>query len=808
MLLTLISSLSLPAQTMKLWYDKPAASWWEALPVGNGHLAAMAYGGTTHEEIQLNEDTFWSGGPHNNNKVGAYAYLNPARELIFAGKEKEAEKLINSHFFTGQNGMRYLPVASLLLDIEGGNDSACSDFYRDLNLEDGTAITRFTIGNTHVVRRVFASLVQRAIIIRIEADHPLTMALSFQSPLPTGRSSVQAKSLSFSAKGEDMEGVKAALRVKAKAALKTDGKLGKDSSCLIVTGAKVTTVYLSAATNFVNYQDVSGNENKRVDQYLDKAMAVAYPKLLQQHIEKYKSQFDRVTLTLPTDTNSNKPTDRRLVAYHNGHDEALAALLFHYGRYLVISGSQPGSQPTNLQGKWNTLMKPAWDSKYTVNINTEMNYWPTEVTQLSENGGPLFKMIEDLSHTGRLTAQTLYHARGWVCHHNTDLWRIAGPVDYALTGMWPNGGGWLIQHLWQHYLFTGDKAFLRKYYPVMKGATDFYLSHLVKHPKNGWMVLAPSMSPEHRRGGGKNTTITAGCAMDTQIAFDAMENTRLAAKVLGVDGAYQDSLRAMTAQLPPMQVGQYYQLQEWLEDIDDPTDEHRHISQLYALYPSNQITPEQTPELFQAARNTLLQRGDQATGWSLSWKINMWARMREGNHAYKIIRNLLSLLPNDNMEKQYPDGRCYPNLLTAHPPFQIDCNYGYTAGVAEMLVQSHDGAIHLLPALPDAWHKGSVKGLCARGGFVVDIAWEGTQLTDATLRSTLGGTVRIRSYVPLQGEGLRPASGHCPNDMLKAPVTKPFLHSDKIVPQQPIVSNAYEYDLDTQVGGVYYISRK
>ena len=787
------------AEDLKLWYSQPARNWTDALPIGNSRMGAMVYGGTAREELQLNEETFWAGGPYDNDNKNARYVLPVVRQLIFENKNWDAQNLVDANFFAGKHGMSYMTVGNLFLDFPG-HDQA-TDYYRDLDISNATATTRYKVDGVDYTRTAFASFTDSVVIMRVQAGKAGTLAfrVSYEAPLPH-EVKAEGSKLSILCQGRDQERVKAALRAECRVQVVTDGKVEASGNALEVSGAKEATLYISAATNFVNYHDVSGDAAARAERYLAQAMKVPYEKALENHVAYYKSLFDRVQLTLgdgKADEASKQETYVRIRDFKQGKDQTLPTLLFQYGRYLLISSSQPGGQPANLQGIWNGSTNPAWDSKYTININTEMNYWPAEVTNLSEMHEPLFAMLKDLSVTGAKTARDMYECGGWVAHHNTDLWRIAGPVDFASAGMWPTGGAWLAQHLWQHYLFTGDKNFLEAYYPVLKGTAQFFLDFLVEHPANHWWVVSPSVSPEHG-------PMTAGCTMDNQIVFDALRNTLLASRILGEDEAFQQELEQMIDRLPPMQIGKYGQLQEWLEDRDDPKDEHRHISHLYGLYPSNQISPFLHPELFRAARTTLEQRGDMATGWSLGWKINFWARMLDGNHAFRIISNMLQLLPSDGEARNHPEGRTYPNMFDAHPPFQIDGNFGAAAGIAEMLVQSHDGAVHLLPALPDAWAEGNVKGLRARGGYEVDMTWAAGKLAETTVRSTIGGTLRLRSAVPLKGKGLRKASGACPNALLAPAEVKTPLYSPELK-EKPAVSApvVYEYDVETKPGKTY-----
>lgn len=797
--------------TEKLWYDKPATIWLEALPIGNGRLGGMIYGGTKSEQIQLNEDSFWSGGPHNNNSSASKNFLEQVRTLIFNGQESEAEKIINNEFIKGPHGMKYLTLGSLFLTHPDIDENNIRNYKRELDLKTALSTISFENNGVHYKRTSFASIPDGIIIMKFEADRKSNFTIShkclFKSTYEKSQGGIVSKIQGVSHEGIGSK-LTAELLVKV---IECDGKTNyTDSGQVEVSNYTSTTILISAATNYVNYNDVTGNPSTKNISYLVNAEKLDYEKLLNRHLEVYQKQYNRVHLSLPSDQNNcNLTTEKRLNSFAGSEDWGMVALLFNYGRYLLISSSQPGGQPANLQGLWNDKENAPWDSKYTININAEMNYWPAEVCNLKETTEPLFLMIKDLSETGAITAKDMYNCGGWMAHHNTDLWRIAGPVDGAAWGMFPNGGAWLTTHIWQHYLYTGDIKFLREWYPVIKGTADFYMDYMQPHPKyNNWLVNVPSVSPEQAPYG-KSSNIIAGCTMDNQICFDALSNTLTSAKILGEDESYQQKLKETIDRLPPMQIGKYEQLQEWLDDLDDPRNQHRHISHLYGLFPSNQISPYKHNELFAAANKTLQQRGDEATGWSLGWKICFWARMLDGDHALTILTNMLKLLPSEDVANQYPQGRTFPNLFDAHPPFQIDGNFGATAGIAEMLLQSHDDAVHLLPALPSKWKNGSVTGLKARGGFEIDIEWEEGIINHVKIQSNSGGIIRVRAYDELEGEGLKVAEGDCPNPLFSSPLIKDPLISSSLASKPSInIKKVYEYDLETIAGADYYLFKK
>lgn len=802
---------SAQAQTdLKLWYDKPSGNVWEnALPLGNGRLGAMVYGNVEKETIQLNEHTLWSGSPNRNDNPQSLDSLAAIRKLIFNGQQKQAEQLANQVIISKQShGQMFQPAGEIHLAFPGHENY--TGYYRELDLEKAVAKTTYTAAGVQYTRTVFASFPDRVIAIRLTANKPrsITFTASYSSPQPGVKVNTTAsRQLTFAGTTIDHEGVKGMVRYKGIADFKYEGgSMSSTDTTISVKHANSATIYISIATNFNNYRDLSGDENARAASFLKQAAVKTYPDILKAHILAYQKYFHRVKLNLGSTDAVKLPTDQRLKNFSSVNDPQFAALYYQFGRYLLISSSQPGGQPANLQGIWNRSLRPAWDSKYTININAQMNYWPAERTNLSELHEPFLNMVKELAVTGQQTAKDMYGARGWMAHHNTDVWRATGAVDGAFWGAWCHGGGWTSQHLWEHYLYTGDKKFLESVYPILKGAATFYVDFLVEHPKYRYLVVNPDESPENAPQAHQGSSLDAGVTMTNQIVFDVFSSTIRAAEILKKDQAFIDTLIRTRSRLAPMHIGQYGQLQEWLDDIDDPKDNHRHVSHLYGLFPSNQISAYRTPELFGAAKTTLLHRGDVSTGWSMGWKVNWWARMQDGNHAYKLIQTQLTPLGVNK-----GGGGTYNNLFDAHPPFQIDGNFGCTSGMTEMFMQSADGAVHLIPALPDVWSEsGSIGGIRAIGGFeIVHLEWKNGRVTRVDVKSTLGGNLRLRvpNALQLNSRNLNPAKGENANPFYKiTPTPKPVI-SAKTTAQASSLKTILEFDVPTAAGRTYSFSQ-
>lgn len=843
--------------TNRLWYHRPARAWEEELPLGNGRLGAMVSGSVAKDTIQLNEDTFWGQSPNRNYNSNAKSVLSAVQQYIFKKDYTSAQKLAIPNWMSqGSHGAQYQAAGCVLIGFPGhryddeelgqtANATDAQAYVRSLDLATATAKTSYIVNGVTYTRTAFTSFEDNVTIVRLESSEPgkLDFNLCYAAPVKTNMEKLGVNTItsdgmikaSLIPAREKTENVDNKLNCFTFIKVINDGGIqthdgtqnviqadlvagNSKAPSIEVAGANAATIIISSATNFVNYDDISGDAEAKALAYITDYLAKnkEYATALADHTAKYQEQFNRVSLDLGSNAaQEKKDTETRIKEFRStSSDPGLVSNYFQFGRYLLISSSQPGTQPANLQGLWNPNARqyPAWDSKYTTNINVEMNYWPAEVTNLTECHDPFIQMVKDVSVTGKETAEHMYGARGWALHHNTDIWRTTGAVDNGSVGVWPTCNAWFCSHLWEKYLFSGNKEYLADIYPVMKGCAEFFQDFLVKDPNTGYMVVCPSNSPENHPGLSKytddngkemNCALFGGVAMDNQMVYDVLKNTAEAARTLGVDADFAVQIDNLKDKLTPYKIGKYGQVQEWQEDWDKENNSHRHLSHLWGAYPGNQVSPYVDATIFQGVHKSLVGRGDAARGWSMGWKVCQWARMLDGDHALSIIKNQLRLVAPD-ITMSDPDGGTYANMFDAHAPFQIDGNFGCCAGIAEMLLQSHAGFVHLLPALPSAWSAGEVKGLRSRGGFVItDMQWKMEKIVSVKIKSTIGGNLRLRSNTALKmsdGTKLNTAEGNNSNVLMQPyRMQKAIVANASKIPET-VLPVTYLYDIPTSAG--------